>query len=166
MTLCVAGIDPGVTGAIAFYFPEHPERVSVDDMSIVAGEVDGAALARKLLQFKPDCVFLERIHFMPKSSKPAIASMFQGFGCIKGVVASLGIPLVVVATAVWKPAIGLAIGQGKTPSDKHESSRLMALRTFPAVAEHFARKKDHGRAEAALIAMYGAQTIIKTREAA
>ena len=29
-TICILGVDPGVTGAVAFYFPGHPERVAVD----------------------------------------------------------------------------------------------------------------------------------------
>jgi crossover junction endodeoxyribonuclease RuvC len=43
-------------------------------------------------------------------------------------------------------------------SDK-EAARALALRLFPACAEHFRLKKHHGRAEAALIAKFGAETI-------
>jgi hypothetical protein len=35
-------------------------------------------------------------------------------------------------------------------------SRALALRTFAASPEHFSRKKDHSRSEAALIALFGA----------
>ncbi|WP_279606144.1 hypothetical protein [Methylobacterium sp. J-048] len=29
--ICIVAIDPGLTGAVAFYFPAYPERVSVDE---------------------------------------------------------------------------------------------------------------------------------------
>jgi crossover junction endodeoxyribonuclease RuvC len=56
-----------------------------------------------------------------------------------------------VSPAVWKKHF-------KLPADK-EASRALALPLFPATAEHFARKKDHGRAEAALIARYGSEVL-------
>jgi crossover junction endodeoxyribonuclease RuvC len=39
-------------------------------------------------------------------------------------------------------------------SDK-DAARGVAIQRFPAMAGAFARKKDDGRAEAALIALYG-----------
>ena len=64
---------------------------------------------------------------------------------------ALKVPMILVTPQKWKRHFRL-IG-----SDK-EASRTMALRLFPACAEHFQRKKDHGRAEAALLARYGAET--------
>jgi hypothetical protein len=37
---CVLGIDPDLSGAIAFYFPSTPDRVTAEDMPVVAGAVD------------------------------------------------------------------------------------------------------------------------------
>jgi hypothetical protein len=34
------------------------------------------------------------------------------------------------------------------------------LRTFAKSPEHFSRKKDHGRAEAALLAVYGSKELL------
>jgi hypothetical protein len=39
-TSCILGVDPGISGAIAFYFPAAPNRVAAEDMPIVASEVD------------------------------------------------------------------------------------------------------------------------------
>jgi hypothetical protein len=41
---CILGIDPGISGAIAFFFPVAPDRVAAEDMPVVAGEVDCATL--------------------------------------------------------------------------------------------------------------------------
>jgi crossover junction endodeoxyribonuclease RuvC len=68
-----------------------------------------------------------------------------------GVIGAAAIPLHLVTPAKWK-------GHLRLSSDK-EQARALALRLFPACSEHFKRKKDHGRAEAALIARYGAETL-------
>jgi crossover junction endodeoxyribonuclease RuvC len=91
---CVLGIDPGLSGAIAFYFPGHP--------------------------------------------------------ALSGVVSALGIQTHLVAPSRWKKHFRLS-------ADKDEA-RGLALRLWPN-SEHFSRKKDHGRAEAALIARYGAEEV-------
>jgi hypothetical protein len=46
--------------------------------------------------------------------------------------------------------------KGFSENTWREASRALALRTFAATSQRFARKKDHGRAEAALLALYGA----------
>ena len=52
----------------------------------------------------------------------------------------------------WKKAMKVAGGrEGK------EQCRALALQLFPACAASFARKKDQGRAEAALLALYAGQ---------
>jgi len=62
-----------------------------------------------------------------------------------GVMAALRMPYTPVRPVVWKKAFSL----GK---DK-EASRLRAQQLFPAA--DLRRKKDHGRAEALLLAWYG-----------
>jgi crossover junction endodeoxyribonuclease RuvC len=56
--------------------------------------------------------------------------------------------MTVVEPAVWKRFHGLRGG------DK-EAGRQRALMLFPSAHALLARKKDHGRAEAALIALAG-----------
>ena len=73
-------------------------------------------------------------------------SMGQGLGIWKGIFAALGIPCDMVTPQRWKKL--LMDGMGK----KKDASRLRASQLFPDVG--FPRKKDHGRAEALLIAEY------------
>ena len=40
----ISAIDPGVTGALAFYLPDFPDRVSVLDMPLVDGGINAHAL--------------------------------------------------------------------------------------------------------------------------
>ena len=72
------------------------------------------------------------------------------FGLWKGVLAAAGLRVEVVKPQAWKHALGLA----RSGSSK-DDSRDMASAMFPEVGDDLGRKKDHGRAEALLIAAYG-----------
>ena len=71
------------------------------------------------------------------------------FGDIRTTVRCCGIEPVFVVPQVWKKHYGIR-GSNK------EDSRHLALELFPDMAPLLARKKDEGRAEAMLIARYGA----------
>lgn len=162
-TVCICAIDPGLTGAVAFYFPDVPDRVSVEDMPVVAGEVDAHALARLIRQYGPSRAVVERVNAMPSTGKgerrrPMGAQSMFNFGAAcavaRTVVTLCGVPFDMVVPGDWKRHHRLT-----GVEDPKEAGRLLALRRFPASAERFARKKDHGRADAALIALYAAEVV-------
>ena len=72
-------------------------------------------------------------------------------GVLLGVLASQNIPYTTISPTKWKKSFGLT-------RDK-DASRAAATRLFPANADLFERKKDDGRAEATLIALYGQQLL-------
>ena len=147
--LCIMGVDPGLTGAISFYFPSAPDRVSVEDMPIAGKGVDCAALARRIAQLRPDVAIIELVGARPGQG---VSSMFKfgvGFGMVQGVVAAAGVEMRFVTPAVWKRHFRLT-------ADK-EHARAFAIQLWPS-CEKLGRKKDAGRAEAALIARYWAET--------
>jgi len=77
-----------------------------------------------------------------------VRSMFVcglGMGVWLGILAALALPHTRVRPQVWKKAFSL----GK---DK-EAARLRAMQLFPTAA--LRRKRDHGKAEALLLALYG-----------
>jgi crossover junction endodeoxyribonuclease RuvC len=85
------------------------------------------------------------------ASRPGqgVASTFKfgaSYGCAYGVLCALNAPVRHVTPATWKRAFGLN-------ADK-ERSRRMAIELWPNMSGYFARKKDDGRAEAALIARW------------
>lgn len=147
--MIVCGIDPGINGAVAFYVSTVPALVSAEDLPIVDGMTDAASLARTIEAMRPDLAVIERVGAMPKQGVSSTFRFGQAFGIAIGVVAALGVPVVMVAPARWKKHFGL-------PADK-EASRARALQRWPGRAELFRRKKDHGRAEAALLAAYGVE---------
>lgn len=148
---CILGIDPGISGAVAFYFPDHPDRIAADDVPVAGGEIDAAALARRINQFAPTVAIIEQVAAMPKQGVASTFKFGAAFGTAKGVVLALGIPLHLVTPGRWKRHFRL-------DADK-EKARALAIRLWPEF-RHFERKKDHGRAEAALLARFAADTIL------
>ena len=147
--ICIAGFDPGLSGAIAFFWPIAPDRVAAEDMPIVGGEVDCATLAARIRQMAPDVAIVERVSAMPKQGVSSTFKFGACYGALLGVLAALEIRSVLVTPGVWKRHFRL-------DADK-EKSRALALRTFAKTPEHFSRKHDHGRAEAALMALWYSQ---------
>jgi crossover junction endodeoxyribonuclease RuvC len=150
----IMGVDPGVSGAVAFFYTQAPERIWVDDVPVAGGEIEPTLLADMIAKAGlPKRAFVERVSAMPKQGVTSSFNFGRSYGCVIGVIGAMKIPLELVSPTVWKKALNLS-------ADK-EQCRLRAIRLFPAVADKFARKKDDGRAEAALIALYGAQVLNK-----
>jgi hypothetical protein len=148
---CIMGIDPGVSGAVAFYFPATPSHISVDDVPTVGNHIAASVLYDLIKKWSPEVAMTELVNAMPKQGVVSTFNFGRAFGTMTGVVQAAGIPLHFVTPAKWKKHFNL-------PADK-ERARELALRMFPHSTQHFARKKDHGRAEAALLCLYAAQTL-------
>ena len=146
--MIILGIDPGVSGAVAFYNTEIPDRCEVFDLPVVAGVIDGRNLAALIRRHSATRAIIEDVHSMPKQGVASTFKFGRAFGTAIGIVEGIGIPVVYVAPTKWKRALCL--------NSEAEKSRAMALNTFPQTAALFARKKDHNRAEAALLAKYAA----------
>jgi len=142
------GLDPGVSGAVAFYFPDQRAGISAYDVPVVGKEINASALHDLIHQYAPDLAVIEIVHSMPKQGVASSFNFGMSYGIAKGVVGSLHIPTINVAPTKWKRHFGLT-------ADK-EQARALAISTWP-FSEHFRRKKDNGRAEAALLALYGAR---------
>ena len=153
--ICIAAFDPGsTTGAFAILYPDHPSGIyplSVLDIPSADGQVDAPSLTRLLKTYGPTHAVIERVSSMPKQGVASTFKFGVAYGIIQGVVGALNIPVQFVTPTKWKKHFGLS-------ADKEES-RARALQLWPSRSELFARKKDHGRAEAALLALYFAETL-------
>src|SRR5262249_31888111 len=96
---------------------------------------------------------IERAQAMPKQGASSGFKYGRATGALEGVLACCEIATTIVEPSVWKKFHQLRGG------DK-EAARQRALQLFPASHALLARKKDHGRAEAALVALYGASRIV------
>jgi len=92
--------------------------------------------------------FIEQVGARPGESPVAAFSFGAGFGILRGTISSNSIPRTYVTPSVWKKAIG-------APASK-DGARARASQLLPRHAGKWTRVKDDGRAEAALIALWGA----------
>jgi hypothetical protein len=115
---------------------------------VVDGEVNSFELARLIRSFGPDVAWIERVGPMRHDGVKQAWCFGCAYTAARVVVSLLEIPTMLVTPAAWKKAMKVAGGdEGK------EQCRALALQLFPACAASFARKCDHGRAEAALQAL-------------
>jgi len=151
------GVDPGQTGAVAILADGRSEGfIDMPIMTRKAGghEVNAAELAARLrgvLQQHPGAYFIaivEAVSAMPKQGSSSGFRFGESFGYVKGVLATLGIPYRLVPPQMWKKHLRL------TGCDK-DAARTMVIQRFPEVAESVKRKKDVGRADSLLIALWG-----------
>lgn len=144
----LVGIDPGITGGIAFLYADG--TVAAYDIPNAGGEVDVDQVVKLLRTYVPERAIVERAQAMPKQGVSSTFKFGQAYGALRAAVVACGIPHHLVTPQSWKKHF-------KLDSDK-EKSRALAIRLWPGVGL-FERKKDHGRAEAALIARYGAEVL-------
>jgi crossover junction endodeoxyribonuclease RuvC len=153
MTVILA-IDPGITGAIAVYQPDR-NVLDVYDMPLLDGDVDPHRLTAIVYASEATLAVLEKVHPMPKEGVSGVWRFSAAYTTARVVVMLCQIPLTLVSPAMWKSRMGLKGGkEGK------EQARNQAILTFPDSAPQLNRKKDHGRAEAALLAVYASRTLI------
>lgn len=149
----LVGIDPGASGAIA-WISDEGHLIEARDLPVQ--KVNGrsvlmpAVLADMLAgDRRPVHAYLERVSTRPGEGHVGAFAFGRGFGMIEGVLAALGIAVTLVTPGEWKKA-------QRIPADKG-AARARASQLWPGLAGTFSRVKDDGRAEAALIALYGAQ---------
>ena len=150
------GIDPGISGAIAFL---RDDRVTVKDMPVrivpnknrKATEVDPEELyeilKKGVLSWELPIVMLEKTQPMKDSATTAF-SMGMSRMAVLAAAAILKFPIIHVTPQEWKKHFGLI------KCDK-EASRTLARERFPSLCDELKCKKDHNRAEALLIAFFG-----------
>jgi crossover junction endodeoxyribonuclease RuvC len=154
----IIGIDPGLSGAIAFYDTVE-QAVEIVDMPVLElvrngkkkREVSAQSLANHLAGRKVYAAFMERVNAMTGQGVTSVFSFGRSTGIVEGVLAAYDIPTTLVTPQAWQKAVNQRAGK--------DGSRERAMQLFPAQADLFQRKKDDGRSDAALIAYYGAKTL-------
>jgi crossover junction endodeoxyribonuclease RuvC len=152
----IIGIDPGAHGAIALYDPAR--SMQIVDIPTFQIKVNGRMRTQVDLDQcfalithytnLADFVVIEKPHAMPKQGVVSAFSFGHVCGMLEAFVVTTGLHRVMVEPAVWKKFC-------KVPADK-DATRKAASQLFPQHAHYWPRKQDDGRAEAALLAWYGA----------
>lgn len=152
--MIVAGIDPGKTGALSILHENNLVACFDVPMQLVKGKAKPAWTQwaidwRNAFAFEmPDMIVIEDIAARPGQGVTSMFSFGRSLGFAHAIACAAEAPIHFVTPSVWKGKLGLL------NSDKG-ASREKARTLFPASAHHFARVKDDGRAEAALLAYYG-----------
>lgn len=172
------GIDPGISGAICVYdydtraikFYDTP-TVQIKSGKTLKNQMDPHAASLLLQQLAGEkmmgldrcLVTIEKVAPMPSFNRNTdgvveerrtmgVTSSFNfgmGFGMWIGICAALQLPYELVHPATWKSKLMAGMAKGK------DASRVKAMQLFPQIAKDLSRKKDHGRADALLLAVYG-----------
>ncbi len=154
----IIGIDPGMGGGIAILSRDLKDNIVYDMPTL---EISKNGNLRRMIDIPkliaiiksddfngfPEHVFIEKVSAQPGNG--AASAFTFGFGCgvIEAVVVAIGLPFTYVTAMKWKKEM-------ECPKDK-DGARMRASQLLPNMAHNWDRKKDDGRAEAALIALWG-----------
>jgi crossover junction endodeoxyribonuclease RuvC len=160
----IAGIDPGLTGALFFLDPRNPVTGEAIDLPVhllarggrAKREIDIAGLVGILATHGPAHAFVEQVSSMPGQGVSSTFAFGKGYGVILGVLAAHGVPVTLVSPAVWKRALGVLKAK--------DAARARASQLLPEAAPQWPLKKHDGRAEAALLALYRVRMLNGTAE--
>lgn len=149
------GIDVGLNGAIALI--QDGELVGVVDMPTVTLDRNGKAkrqvsvpeLVQIVKDFDPTDAYVEKVFAMAGQGVTSVFSFGRSLGVVEGVLTTLKIKTTLMTPQTWQKGLGVTGGK--------DGSRARAMELFPEQMAQFKRVKDDGRADAALIALWGAK---------
>ena len=148
--MIVYGIDPGLSGAIA-RFDLTEGYLEIHDMPVMEvnkKKVVSPQLVSDILREQHAPVYIEKVGAMPGQGVTSMFSFGRSYGILLGCAAGLQMPTTVITPQMWMRALNCQKGK--------DGNRQRACELFPNYSQLFARKKDDGRADAALLAYYGA----------
>ena len=156
----ILGVDPGLSGALAFLDPVE-QTLEIFDMPLIVkkkagkkrSDVNMYELAR-IMDHYADRVkkaYVEYVASSPQMGVVSATSFARATRSAEQAIASCFIPQERVTPKVWKQDM-------KLNRDKNVS-RAMASKLFPAFGNLWNLVKHDGRAEAALIALWGSRQL-------
>lgn len=151
------GIDPGFSGAIAVLDKDLKIDFVMDMPIIKVGkkrELDEAKLGMifKMWKAKPITVGLEKSQTMPNQGIVSSGRYMASYGFLRGLCVGNGIPYHLIQPQSWKKVMMPDMGKEKGASIQKVSQ------LYPELS--LTRVKDHGIADAVLIARYLRKNIL------
>lgn len=152
----IAGIDPGLKGAIAFL----GEVAEVQSLPVLDGRINGNMLGKLLKGV--DLVLIEKVG--TRAGQGAQHTMTTGvnYGIIIGLLMVLEIPYREVVASKWKREMGVTCPPDATAKERKEKAIARTIELFPSVPIQGPKGGYlDGLAEALLIAEYGRRVMGK-----
>lgn len=153
----IVGCDPGNNGAFAFLDVSN-NTIQIFDMPTIEFEttktrvkIDEYAIVSLLQRCDIYHIYMEEVFSSPQMGVTSAFNFGEGKGKIEGIAAALSIPITQVKPARWKKDM-------RVPADKRASVQR-ASQLIPSAAPTFKGPRGglmDGRAEAAILALYGA----------
>ena len=155
----IIGIDPGLSGAIAIL--ENNRVLNIFEIPVMPEgkknkrQLNSAQLVKLLRdnisKNEEVAVVVEQVNAMPGQGVTSMFNFGQTFGAIKGICASLGLPIFFVRPSKWKKHFELI-------NSSKDSSRTKAIEMYPSLSNDLAKKKDVNKSDAILIARFFSET--------
>lgn len=154
----ILAVDPGLSGAFAYY---DGTALSIRDMPTYVAKAGARRTDRRFIDegatvnmvrscaLHAKILVIEQVGGIPGQSASSAFVFGRGVGIIIGAAHAFGLRIEVVAPATWKSAL-------RVPADKR-ASRARASELLPAYSDQWTRQRDDGRAESAMIALWGWQ---------
>jgi crossover junction endodeoxyribonuclease RuvC len=143
------GVDPGAVSGAYAAIDHNGEYITCGDIPSIDGRVNASQLRYVLKScvssFDTALIVVESVHSMPKQGIASTAKFMRAVGAIEATAELTHYPLVLVTPQAWKKHHGL-IGTEKV------ASLDLARSMFPEAP--LTRQKDHGRADALLMAVW------------
>ena len=151
----IIGIDPGLSGAVAIL--DDLKIFNMFDMPIMSegkknkNQLNSAELVNiiksNILTNENTSVIVEQVSAMPGQGVTSMFNFGQTFGAIKGICASLNLPIFYVRPAKWKKHFDLI-------NSSKDASRTKVIEMYPSISSRLSKKNDFNKADAILIARY------------
>ena len=151
----IFGIDPGLSGAIAVL--ENEVVLDIIDLPVMAEgkknkrQLNSAQLSQYMSKnvenIHKTSVVVEQVNAMPGQGVTSMFNFGQTFGAIKGISATLKLPIYFVRPSKWKKHFDLI-------NSSKDASRTKAIEIYPSLAEKLSKKKDVNKSDAILIARF------------
>mgnify|MGYP001283372641 FL=1 len=151
----IFGIDPGLSGAIAVL--ENETVLDIVDLPVMAEgkknkrQLNSAHLSQYISKNIEDinktCVVVEQVNAMPGQGVTSMFNFGQTFGAIKGISATLKLPIYFVRPSKWKKHFDLI-------NSSKDASRTKAIEIYPSLAQKLSKKKDVNKSDAILIGRF------------
>ena len=160
--MIIIGIDPGLSGGIAVL--DNNKVLELFDMPVMADgkknkkQLNSALLAKLIKESTSNtsesAVIVEQVNAMPGQGVTSMFNFGQTFGAIKGICATLELPIFFVRPSKWKKHFELI-------NSSKDASRTKAIEMYPHLAEKLSKKKDVNKSDAILIARFYCDTRLK-----
>jgi len=160
--MIIIGIDPGLSGGIAVL--DNNKVLDLFDMPVMADgkknkkQLNSALLAKLIKESisntSESAVIVEQVNAMPGQGVTSMFNFGQTFGAIKGICATLELPIFFVRPSKWKKHFELI-------NSSKDASRTKAIEMYPHLAEKLSKKKDVNKSDAILIARFYCETRLK-----